>query len=90
MLSTKTINNQSSINNFGNDVSINGNLIILDDSGNSTTITPASGILPVITTLSALIVNGSSSFKSDLQLFDSSFFYTSHLIQDTNGLTKNQ
>ena len=28
MLTTKNINNQSSINNFGNDVSINGNLIM--------------------------------------------------------------
>jgi len=73
MLTSKNINNQSSINNFGDDVSINGNLIILDYNGNSTTISPASGILPAITTLSALIVNGSSSFKSDLQLFDSSF-----------------
>ncbi len=54
MITTKNINNQSSINNFGNDVSINCNLIILDDAGNSTTIIPASGILPAITTLSAL------------------------------------
>ena len=49
------------INDFDNSIN---NLIILDDAGNSTIITPASGILPAITTLSALIVDPPAIPKS--------------------------
>ena len=70
MLTTKTINNQNAVTNavLGTDdnstTTINGNLLIKDTNGNSTTISPTGITGPTNATLNNLTVNGTSDFNS--------------------------
>ena len=70
MLTTKTINNQNAVTNavLGLDdnstTTVNGNLLVKDSNGDSTTISPTGITGPRNTTLNTLTVNGVSIFNT--------------------------